>query len=77
MLLLDKNGSFLYEQLFETLRQSIIQSDLKTNDALKPIRVLSEELHISINTVSRAYQQLLAEGYIRSVQEAAIMWRTC
>ncbi|KJS86514.1 MAG: transcriptional regulator [Desulfosporosinus sp. BICA1-9] len=68
MLLLDKNGPFLYEQLFEALLQSIIQGDLKTNDALKPIRILSEELHISINTVSRAYHQLLAEGYIRSVQ---------
>jgi GntR family transcriptional regulator / MocR family aminotransferase len=30
---------------------------------------LSEELHVSNNTVRRAYQQLLAEGYIRSVQE--------
>lgn len=68
MLLLDKKGVSLYEQLFGALRQSIIQGDLKTNEALKPIRVLSEELHISNNTVSRTYQQLQAEGYIRSVQ---------
>ena len=68
MLLLDQNRLSLYEQLFEALRQSIIQGDLKTNVALKPIRVLAEELHISNNTVSRAYQELLAEGYIRSVQ---------
>ena len=62
------NGKSLYEQLFEALRQSIVTGELKKNSALKPIRVLAEELHVSNNTVSRAYQQLLAEGYIRSVQ---------
>ena len=62
------NGQSLYEQLFEALRQSIVAGELKKNSALKPIRVLAEELHVSNNTVSRAYQQLLAEGYIRSVQ---------
>jgi GntR family transcriptional regulator / MocR family aminotransferase len=68
MLLLDKDGRSLYEQLFESLRQEIIKGELKANDALKPIRVLAEEQKISNNTVSRAYQQLLAEGYIRSVK---------
>ncbi|UWG98174.1 PLP-dependent aminotransferase family protein [Dehalobacter sp. DCM] len=68
MLILNNNGRSLYEQLYEALRQSILQGDLKENDALKPIRVLAEELQISNNTVSKAYLQLLDEGYIRSVQ---------
>lgn len=62
------NGRTLYEQLFEALRQGIIQGEFKKDSRLKPIRVLAKELHISNNTVNRAYQQLLAEGYIRSVQ---------
>lgn len=68
MLILNNNGQSLYEQLYEALRLSIIQGDLKEDEALKPIRVLALELHISINTVSKAYQQLLDEGYVRSVQ---------
>jgi GntR family transcriptional regulator/MocR family aminotransferase len=69
MIFLDiNNGEPLYEQLFSALRQGIIQKELKKDSALKPIRVLAKELNISNNTVNRAYQQLLAEGYIRSVQ---------
>lgn len=69
MIILGKNkGQSLYEQLFEALQQRILQGELKKDSALKPIRVLAEELNVSNNTVNRAYQQLQAEGYIRSVQ---------
>ena len=62
-----KKGLPLYEQLYEQLQQSIIRGELKRGEALKPIRVLAEELQVGKNTVNRAYQQLLSEGYIRSV----------
>lgn len=62
-----KQGQPLYEQLFTILQKQIIKRELKRDTALKPIRVLAEELHVSNNTVNRAYQQLLEEGYIRSV----------
>lgn len=68
MIHLDKEkGLPLYEQLYEQLQQAIIRGELKQGEALRPIRVLAEELQVGKNTVNRAYQQLLAEGYIRSV----------
>lgn len=69
MIFLDKNvGIPMYEQLFEKLRQSILSEELEKDTKLKPIRILAEELNVSNNTVSRAYQQLLSEGYIRAIQ---------
>lgn len=62
-----KKGVPLYEQLYEELRQSIIRGDMKQGEALRPIRVLAEELQVGKNTVNRAYQQLLSEGYIHSL----------
>ncbi|MGI6096317.1 MAG: PLP-dependent aminotransferase family protein [Lachnospiraceae bacterium] len=68
MIHLDKEKRLpLYEQLYEQLQQAIIQGELKRGEALRPIRVLAEELQVGKNTVNRAYQQLLSEGYIHSV----------
>ena len=68
MIYLDrKEKKPLYQQLYEAIIAEIHDGTLKTDDALKPIRFLADELNISLNTVQKAYQQLLAEGYIRSV----------
>ncbi|SHJ34132.1 MocR-like pyridoxine biosynthesis transcription factor PdxR [Parasporobacterium paucivorans] len=68
MIYMDKKcGIPLYEQLFDVLRQRILKGEMKKDSALKPIRVLAEEIDVSNNTVSKVYQQLVAEGYIRSV----------
>lgn len=40
---------------------------LAKNTPLKSLRVFGDELGISRNTVDNAYQQLIAEGYIRAV----------
>jgi len=67
MIYLDKKiKKPLYEQLYEILRNEIIQGKMKKDTVLYPIRVLASELQVSNNTVIRAYQQLQAEGYIRS-----------
>lgn len=68
MVYLDKKANKpLYEQLYEELKEKIIQGSLKKNTALGSVRVMAKELQVSRNTIDRAYQQLLAEGYIRSV----------
>lgn len=68
MIYLDKRANKpLYEQLYEDLREDIIQGTLKKNTALSSVRVMAKELQVSRNTIDRAYQQLLAEGYIRSI----------
>lgn len=68
MVYLDKRvNKPLYEQIYEEIKEEIIQGNLKKNTALSSVRVMAKELQVSRNTIDRAYQQLLAEGYIRSV----------
>jgi len=68
MIFLKRNSAQpLYDQIFENLRQKIVCGEMKKNSTLKPIRILAEELNVSNNTVNRAYQQLLSEGYISSI----------
>ncbi len=57
----------LYEQLYEALRRSIEDGELKSEDKLPSKRQLSAQLGISQNTVEAAYEQLVIEGYIQSV----------
>lgn len=71
MIYLNKKDNIpLYEQLYSKLKQQIVSGILPKNAALSSLRVVEKELQVSRNTVDRAYQQLLAEGYIRSVPGA-------
>ena len=48
----------LYQQLYESLRNSIERGHLTRNEKLPSIRKLSEDLHLSRTTIEMAYQQL-------------------
>lgn len=63
----DDGGKTLYGQLYETIRSDILQRKLRKDQPLPSIRSLANELGVSNNTVNRAYQVLMSEGYIRSV----------
>lgn len=65
-----KDNRPLYEQLYAEIKNEIITGRFPKNTALSSLRVMEKELQVSRNTVDRAYQQLLAEGYIRSVPGA-------
>ena len=54
----------LAHQLYEGLRQAILRGQLRPGDRLPSSRLLADELRVSRNTVTGAYEQLLAEGYI-------------
>lgn len=56
----------LYQQLYESLRNSIERGHLTRNEKLPSIRKLSEDLHLSRTTIEMAYQQLCVEGYVRA-----------
>lgn len=69
MIFVDGNKKIpLYEQIYNGLKKAIINEELPRGSRLKPIRSLANELNVSNNTISKAYQQLLAEGYIKSIQ---------
>ena len=56
----------LYEALYRSIRADILSGQLAPGEKLPSKRALAENLEISKITVETAYQQLLAEGYIRS-----------
>lgn len=55
-----------YKQIYQSIRTLIENGKLKADTKLPSIRQLADTLHISRNTTLVAYEQLLAEGYIRS-----------
>lgn len=56
-----------YRALYECVRESICDGGLPPSCRLPPSRDLASELKVSRNTVLHAYEQLLAEGYLRSL----------
>lgn len=64
---IDESSSIpLHRQLYERLRANILSGQLQAGARLPSSRSLAQELGISRNTVTTAYDQLLAEGYIES-----------
>ena len=57
----------LYEQVKESIRGLIISGVLADNDRLPAVRDLAAQLAINPNTIQRAYRELEAEGYIRTL----------
>lgn len=51
-------------RLYMALRQAILDRTLQQGVKLPPTRMLAEELDMGRNTVVRAYEQLLVEGYL-------------
>lgn len=73
MIYIDRNLSTpIYQQIYEALVSDITSGALKAGDKLMPSRKLAEDLAIGRNTVNKAYQQLLAEGYVQAVQGSGI-----
>ena len=62
----NSNKQFLYEQLYETIKEDILSGSIKAGEKLPSLRSLSNDLGISLTTIGQAYQQLLVEGYIQS-----------
>ena len=62
-------GLSLYEQLYEHIKEDIARGKLETGEKLPSKRALSRHLEISVVTVENAYEQLMAEGYVRSEEK--------
>jgi GntR family transcriptional regulator/MocR family aminotransferase len=54
----------LYLQLYHQLREAILQGHFGTQRRLPPGRALADELGLARITVSQAYEQLVAEGFV-------------
>ena len=62
-------GVPLYEALYRCIREDILSGNLAPNQKLPSKRTLCANLKVSKITVETAYNQLLAEGYIRSEEK--------
>ena len=62
-------GVPLYEALYRCIRQDILSGTLSAGEKLPSKRALATHLEVSKITVEAAYNQLLAEGYIRAQEK--------
>ncbi|MGX8715951.1 MAG: GntR family transcriptional regulator [Lachnospiraceae bacterium] len=64
----NKSGDPIYNQIYNQIRSQIVNGDLKENEMLPSIRALAKELRISFLTTKHAYDELEKEGFIYTVQ---------
>lgn len=53
----------IYEQIVDQIKKMVRNGELKENDILPSVRILSKELKISALTVKKAYDNLESEGF--------------
>lgn len=57
----------IYEQICMQIKSLIMNGTLSAGEALPSMRVLAKDLHISVITVQRAYEDLTRDGFIETV----------
>lgn len=60
------NNRPTYLQLYDYIKEGIIDDELVADEKLPSIRSLASQIKVSVTTINLAYQQLLVEGYIYS-----------
>lgn len=60
----NKSGTPIYEQIYSQIKSQIISGALKQDELLPSIRGLAKDLRISFITTKRAYEELEREGFI-------------
>ena len=58
----------IYEQIKQQIKAAILSGELRAEEPLPSLRTLAKELQISILTITRAYNELEEEGFVRNVQ---------
>ncbi len=57
----------IYEQISIQVKNLIMNGTLSAGEALPSMRALAKDLHISVITVQRAYEDLTRDGFIETV----------
>lgn len=63
----NRSGQPIYEQIFTQIRDQIISGDLAEDAPLPSIRNLAKDLRVSVITTKRAYDELESAGFIYTV----------
>lgn len=56
----------LYQQIKDQLKGAIFAGDIVEGDALPSIRILANDLKVSVLTIRRVYDELESEGFVIS-----------
>ena len=72
ILLDNKNGTPIYDQIYTQIKDQIIRGALKADEMLPSIRGLAKDLRISFITTKRAYDELEKEGFIYTVGQGVL-----
>ena len=67
ILLQHTGGKPIYEQIAEQMKAQILSGEIPAGEQLPSIRTLAKDLHISVITTKRAYEELEREGFITTV----------
>ena len=60
----NKSGAPIYDQIYSQIKSQIISGDLKEHELLPSIRGLAKDLRISFITTKRAYEELEKHGFL-------------
>ena len=62
-----------YESLYDSIKSSILNGYLKKGDKLDSIRRACKKYNVSKTTVETAYEKLLMDGYVESVEKVGFI----
>lgn len=57
----------IYGQITAQIKDMIMRGELKGGDALPSMRALAKDLHISVITTKRAYEELERDGFVHTL----------
>ena len=57
----------IYEQISSQIKNKIMNGTLEAGELLPSMRSLAKDLHISVITVQRAYEDLTRDGFVETV----------
>ncbi|WP_296497912.1 GntR family transcriptional regulator [uncultured Actinomyces sp.] len=60
-------GVPIYEQIAQQVRDAILTGQVEDDEMLPSIRALARDLRVSVITTTRAYSDLVAEGFLANV----------
>lgn len=67
LIISNSSGRPIYEQIIAQIKNSIISGELQEGEALPSMRALAKDLHISVITTKRAYEDLERDGFVVTV----------
>lgn len=57
----------IYEQITSQIKELILKGELKPGDPMPSMRKLAKDLHVSVITTQRAYDDLVRDGFIITI----------